>query len=842
MEKRKRVYMFSEGSKEMDELLGGKGAHLSEMARIGLPVPHGFTISTQACNAYLETGQIPQDLWDEILQAIGILEHLTGKEFGNPANPLLVSCRSGAKVSMPGMMDTILNLGMNDEVVQGLIGITHNTEFVHDCRKRLTQMFRATVGRGFPQDPFQQLRLAIEAVFQSWNGKRAIDYRNAAGISHDLGTAVNIVAMVFGNMGNDSATGVLMTRNGQTGERELEGDYLINAQGEDVVAGTRLTKPIQQLANDFPYIYKELLKISQRLEQHYRDMQDIEFTIEQGKLWILQTRSGKRTAKAAVRIAVDMTEEGLIAKSEAVRRVDPSMLNHLLHPAFDDSAKKIAIKEGCKIGMGLATSPGASVGQIVLDATLAEQWVKDEGRKVILVRLETKADDIHGMLVSQGILTGRGGRTSHAAVVARHFGKPAVVGCAELTIDLEQRTIQLRSQLLNEGDLLSIDGGTGEIFTGALPQVIPDFQDPYLVKLLAFADELSRIEVWANADRPGDAELAKKFCAKGIGLCRTEHMFFEKERVPIFQAMILAKSREEREKELVKLLPLQRSDFEGLFRAMDGLPVVIRLLDPPLHEFLPNYETLLIESAELRRRGDEQALKENKRLLEAVQSLRESNPMLGLRGLRLSILMPEIAIMQVRAVMEAASNVQSEGKVVRPKIMIPLTAHVNELKHQYEILRTVAEQVQREREQNISYELGTMIELPRASLTAGKLGEISDFFSFGTNDLTQMTYGISRDDAEKGFLVHYLEHSILSENPFETIDEEGVGELIAIGVERGRKARPDLEIGICGEHGGDPKSIAFCHKVGMTYVSCAPYRIPIARLAAAHAALKELKK
>ncbi len=837
---KKYVYGFNEGSKEMTDFLGGKGAHLAEMARLGMPVPDGFTITTEACKEYFAQGVFPAGMWEQTVSALKRIEQVTGKKIGDPTNPLLVSCRSGAKVSMPGMMDTILNLGMNDEITQGLGRITNSPEFAHNCRERLAQMFRATVGEDPPEDPIQQLRLAIEAVFKSWNGKRAIDYRNAAGISHNLGTAVTIVAMVFGNMGNDSATGVAMTRNGDTGEPKLEGDFLINAQGEDVVAGTRLTKPIQELEQDMPEIYQELFNIAQKLERHYRDMQDIEFTIEQGKLWILQTRSGKRTARAAVRIAVEMAEEGLILKSEAVQRIEPSMLTHLLHPNFEENAKKIAIGEGRKIGIGLKTSPGSAVGCIALEADIAKLWVT-EGREVILVRPETKADDVDGMLAARGILTGKGGTTSHAAVVARHFGKPAVVGCGELEFDFENRLIRFGNEVLREGDILSMDGGTGEIFKGAIKEVVPDSQDPYLIKLLSFADELSKVEVWANADRPGDALLARKFGARGIGLCRTEHMFFNPEQVPIFQAMILAETREEREKELAKLLPLQRSDFEGLFRAMEGLPVVIRLLDPPLHEFLPKYEKLLNEVMELRYGGDEIRIKEKERLLKAVQTRSELNPMLGLRGVRLSIVMPEIAIMQVRAIMEAACNVQKEGKVVRPKIMIPLIAHVNELNHQYEILRTVAEQVLKEQGAILAYQLGTMIELPRASVIAGELGKISDFFSFGTNDLTQMTYGISRDDAEKGFLMHYLEHGILSENPFETIDEEGVGELIAIGVERGRKARPGLEIGICGEHGGDPKSIAFCDRVGMNYVSCAPLRIPIARLAAAHAALKRTR-
>lgn len=836
---KKYVYFIGEGSKEIIDLLGGKGAHLSEMTRLGLPVPSGFTISTEACNSYLARGEFPEGMWNEVLKALGRLERATGKEFGNPNNPLLVSCRSGAKVSMPGMMDTILNLGLNDEITEGLAKIANNPEFAHNCRERLEQMFRATVGQELPQDPYLALRLAIEAVFRSWSGRRAVDYRNAAGIPHDLGTAANIVAMVFGNMGSDSATGVAMTRNGQTGERELEGDYLANAQGEDVVAGIRLTKPLHELAQAMPSAYQELVAIAEKLERHYRDMQDIEFTIERGKLWLLQTRSGKRTAQAAVRIAVDMADEGLISREEAVLRVEPDTIAHFLHQKFDQEAKDEAVRQNQVIGRGLNASPGAAVGQIVLDANTAEQWVKEHKRKVILVRPETKADDIHGMLVAEGILTSRGGRTSHAAVVARQFGKPAVVSCADLQIDLDKRTVDFCGKIFREGDLLSLEGATGEVFGCKLPTLAPDLDDPYLVRFLSFADELAKLEVWANADQPHDATLARKFGARGIGLARTEHMFFAQDRLPIFQAMILAETKEERDVELDKLLPKQRDDFEGLFRAMDSLPVVIRLLDPPLHEFLPSYEKLLLENIELKQSAsDAETLKRNEKLLAAVRKVREANPMLGVRGLRLSILMPEIALMQVRAIMEAACNVQSKGIKVRPKIMIPLTAHVNELKHQYQVLKEAAEAVLKEQGASIAYQIGTMIELPRACLCAHELGEISDFFSFGTNDLTQMTYGISRDDAEKGFLFYYLEHGILEKNPFETIDEEGVGELIAIGVERGRKARTNLEIGICGEHGGDPDSIAFCHKVGMNYVSCAPYRIPIARLAAAHAALK----
>lgn len=842
MQQKKYTYLIGEGSQDMRELLGGKGANLSEMARLGLPVPHGFTITTEACNEYLANGgKFPEGMWEQTLSALEITEERTQKKFGDPDNPLLVSCRSGASVSMPGMMDTVLNLGLNEATLRGLITRTNNPRFANDCFERLLNMFRSIVGQELPQDPIEQLRLATEAVFKSWNGKRAIDYRNAAGISHDLGTAASIVAMVFGNMDERSATGVLMTRNGQTGKNEFEGEYLPLAQGEDVVSGTQITKPIAELQTIMPNAYNELARHARILEWHFRDMQDIEFTIEQGKLWMLQTRNGKRTAQAAVRIAADMVEADIITKEEAVLRVEPALIQHLLHPQFDFQAKKDAIKLGNLIGSGLNASPGAAVGQIALDADTAERWAKDEKKKVTLVRPKTDANDIHGMLVSQGILTAKGGTTSHASVVARSVGKPAVVGCAALSLDLEKRQMRLGDRVFDEGDWISTDGATGEIFAGQIPTVLPDIEDPHLEKFLSWADSFSRLEVWANADRPEDAELARKFGAKGIGLCRTEHMFFKEDRIPIFQAMILAKTKEERISHLAELLPLQRSDFEGLFRAMDGLPVVIRLLDPPLHEFLPNYEQLLTEVTELRIRNENpELLRAKEYLLQSVGALRELNPMLGARGVRLLHLMPEIFTMQVQAILQAAVNIQKEGMLVYPKIMIPLTADVKEFDALIPELERVSREIADDRnETSIDYQFGTMIEVPRAAITADQLAKSSQFFSFGTNDLTQMMYGISRDDAETGFLVHYLEHQIFSENPFQTIDEEGVGKMIEMGIQLGRKIRPDLEIGICGEHGGDPKSIAFCHKVGMNYVSCVPYSIPVARLAAAHAALKE---
>ena len=865
-------------------LLGGKGANLAEMTRIGVPVPPGFTITTEACNAYLAGGgKFPEGMWTQTLKALRAVEEKAGKRFGDPKNPLLVSCRSGAKFSMPGMMDTVLNIGLNDTTAEGMIRLTSDPRFVFDAYRRLVQMFGSVVmgvadeafeevlagyrrragvssdsdltaddfkaitaefqkivrqqaKRDFPTDPMEQLSLAIEAVFKSWNGKRAIDYRNAAGIAHDLGTAVNIVTMVFGNMGKDSATGVAMTRNATTGEKEIEGDFLTNAQGEDVVAGIRTTRPIEDLGKELPKAYGQFERVARRLEKHYRNMQDVEFTIERGKLWMLQTRDGKRTAQAEVRIAVDMAEEGMITKREAVIRVKPEQVDFYLHPQFDPLARKRAEK----IAAGLNVSPGAAVGMIAFDADTAEKWAKEQKRQVIMVRPETKPDDVHGMLAANGILTSKGGRTSHAALVARQFGKPAVVGVAALDIDLETRKMQVNGRALQEGEWISIDGTTGEVFAGQVPTIQPDVSDPYLIKLLSWADKFRRLEVWANADYPRDAERARRFGAQGIGLCRTEHMFFETERLPHVQKMILAKTEEERQEALKKLLPFQRADFEGLFRAMDGLPVIIRLIDPPMHEFLPAHDTLLQEVTELRiTRRDNAELESKERMLAAVESMREANPMLGLRGVRLGIHIPELTKMQVRAIFEAACKCAKEGVDVHPEVMIPLTAHVNELKIQQTALEEVGRQVMKEQGIDVDYKFGTMIEIPRAALTADEIAEYAQFFSFGTNDLTQTTYGISRDDAESGFLMEYLEKKILPENPFASIDESGVGKLMEMAVRLGRKTRPDLEVGICGEHGGDPKSVWFCHKIGLDYVSCSPFRVPIARLAAAQAALGE---
>ncbi len=896
--KHKWVYLFNEvdqaekKTKSWDgvrTLLGGKGANLAEMTRIGVPVPPGFIITTEACNAYLAGGgKFPEGMWDQVMDALHKVEKEAGKKFGDPKNPLLVSCRSGSKFSMPGMMDTVLNIGLNEETAEGMIKLTGDARFVYDAYRRLVQMFGTVVmgldskpfhhaleeaktkagvtddakipapvlkelvatfkkivrdqaGRDFPNDPIEQLNLATEAVFRSWNGKRAIDYRNAAKIAHDLGTAVNMVTMVFGNMGDGCATGVAMTRSGNTGDPEIEGDYLTNAQGEDVVAGIRNTKQIAQLKQEMPEVYRQFAEIAKKLEKHYRNMQDVEFTIERSKLWMLQTRDGKRTAQAEVRIAVDMVEEGLISKEEAVGRVKPEQIDFYLHPQFDAKARKAAEK----IASGLNVSPGAAVGQIAFTADLAEKWAKQEKKQVVMVRPETGPADVHGMLAANGILTSKGGRTSHAALVARQFGKPAVVGVAALEVDVEAKKMTVGKKVYKEGDWVSIDGTTGEVFAGQVPTVVPDLSDPYLSKFLSWADSFRRLQVWANADYPRDAQRARSFGAQGIGLCRTEHMFFETERLPIVQKMILAgtipdkaEAAKQRKEALDKLLPFQRSDFEGLFRAMDGFPVIIRLIDPPLHEFLPGHDELLVEVTELKITGkDPKRLAEAEKMLAAVEAMREANPMLGLRGVRLGIHIPELTQMQVRAIMEAAVKCAKDGVSVHPEIMIPLTSHVNELKVQQTALEEVAQQVIKEQGTKVSYKFGTMIEIPRAALTAGEIAEYAQFFSFGTNDLTQTTYGISRDDAEKGFLMEYQARKILPENPFASIDEPGVGKLMTMAVREGRATRPDLEVGICGEHGGDPKSIWFCHKIGLNYVSCSPFRIPIARLAAAQAAL-----
>ena len=902
----KWVYLFSEldqaekyvgGDWEnVRGLLGGKGANLAEMTRIQVPVPPGFTITTEACNAYLASGEaFPEGMWDQVLQAVAGLEKETGKKFGDRKNPLLVSCRSGAKFSMPGMMDTILNIGLNDEAAQGLVELTGNEHFVYDSFRRLIQMFGSVV-RGIPDDvfegkiselrfragvktdaelpaedlkaltqefkrifrrhtttsfpgePYVQLKMAIDAVFKSWNGKRAVDYRNASAISHNLGTAVNIVTMVFGNSGDDSLTGVALTRNGTTGENRIEGDYLINAQGEDVVAGIRQTNDLSQLKSEMPDIYAQFEQTVRRLETHYREMQDVEFTVEKGKLWMLQTRSGKRTAQAAVRIAVEMAEEKLITKPEAVLRITPEQVDFFLHPQFEGEAEALAKAQGAMLATGLNVSPGAAVGIVAFDADLAEKWAKEQNKAVIMVRPETKPDDVHGMLAAQGILTSRGGRTSHAALVARQFGKPAVVGVSELKIDINKRHMRINDDTIKEGDWISLDGTAGKVYRGKIKTVVPDILDPWLIKLLSWADKFRRLGVWTNADNPEDAQRARTYGAEGIGLCRTEHMFFEARRLPYLHKMIMSELPIERREALEALLPFQRDDFAGLFRAMDGLPVIARLIDPPLHEFLPDHMELNHDLTDLKIRLKHadtlekvdtllQQIKEKAQVLKRVESLHESNPMLGLRGVRLGIQIPELTTMQVRAIFEAACMVTKEGIAVHPEIMIPLTSHVNELRAQREILEVEAKKVMQEQGTEIDYKFGTMIEIPRAALTAHQLAEHAEFFSFGTNDLTQTTFGMSRDDAEAGFLIRYMRTGILPENPFATLDHDGVGQLMALCVKKARSVNPELECGICGEHAGDPKSISLCHKIGLTYVSCSPYRVPVARLAAAHAAL-----
>jgi pyruvate,orthophosphate dikinase len=866
------------------------------MTRIEVPVPPGFTITTEACNACLSAGEtFPEGMWDQVLKAVADLEKESGKKFGDRLNPLLVSCRSGAKFSMPGMMDTILNIGLNDETAKGLVELTGNERFVYDSFRRLIQMFGSVVTgipdeiyeekiieyrsragvktdaelaaedlkaltqefkrifrrhttTNFPNEPHEQLKMAIDAVFKSWNGKRAVDYRNASAISHDLGTAVNIVTMVFGNSGDDSLTGVALTRNGTAGENRIEGDYLVNAQGEDVVAGIRQTNDLSQLKSEMPDIYAQFEKIVRRLETHYREMQDVEFTVEKGKLWMLQTRSGKRTAQAAVRIAVEMAEEKLISEQEAVLRITPEQVDFFLHPQFEREAEAFAKAKGAMLASGLNVSPGAAVGIVAFDADLAEMWAKEEKKAVIMVRPETKPDDVHGMLAAQGILTSRGGRTSHAALVARQFGKPAVVGVSELKIDIKKRQMSINDDIIKEGDWISIDGTAGEVYRGKIKTMVPDIMDAWLIKLLAWADKSRRLGVWTNADNPEDAQRARTYGAEGIGLCRTEHMFFEARRLPYLHKMIMSDLPIERHDALNALLPFQRDDFAGLFRAMDGLPVITRLIDPPLHEFLPDHMELNHDLTDLKIRLKHadtlekvdtllQQIKEKTQILKRVESLHESNPMLGLRGVRLGIQIPELTTMQVRAIFEAACMVTKEGVEVHPEIMIPLTSHVNELKAQREILEVEAKKVMCEQNTEIDYKFGTMIEIPRAALTAHQLAEHAEFFSFGTNDLTQTTFGMSRDDAEAGFLIKYMRTSILPENPFATLDRDGVGELMAICVKKARSVNPELECGICGEHAGDPKSISLCHEIGLTYVSCSPYRVPVARLCAAHAAL-----
>jgi pyruvate,orthophosphate dikinase len=887
----KWVYQFREGSAAgraqgarlewMRDLLGGKGAGAAEMTSAGMPVPPGFTITTEACREYYARGRkLPEGLWDQVTAALKILERNAGKRFGDPKDPLLVSVRSGAKFSMPGMMDTVLNLGLNEEATKGLAALTRNERFALDARRRFIQMFGKTVmgidgekfehaltrakksagvktdpelmpphlrklvtrylaiykdatGHVFPSDPVVQLREAIEAVFRSWNTDRAKTYRRIERIPDDLGTAVNVQMMVFGNMGRTSGTGVAFTRNPITGARELYGDYLANAQGEDVVAGVRDTEPIKALKRHLPKVYAQFDRYARQLEKHYKDVQDLEFTIERGKLYMLQTRSAKRTGEAAVNIAVGMVAERLITKKEAVARVEPRQLEQLLFPRVDPNAKVHPLAKG------VPASPGAASGGAVFDADTAVEWGK-RGKAVILVRVETNPNDVHGMVEAKGILTQTGGTASHAALVARGMGRPCVVGASSIDVDVRKRVFSANGTTIREGDQITIDGTTGEVYVGNVPTIEAQSLNKHrsASAILRWADELRRLEVWANADYPRDAIKARENGAQGVGLCRTEHMFMEQDRLPIVQAMIMATTTEEREKQLAKLLPIQRGDFEGIFKAMAGLPVIIRLLDPPLHEFLPSLEDLIRETTHLKDTGEDPArLKEAEKIMGRVEELHEANPMLGLRGVRLSILFPEIPRMQVRAIMEAACNLRKRKVDAQPEIMIPLAGTVAELQAVHQELKPVAEQVQKQKGIRVPYKFGTMIEIPRAALVAGEIAKEAEFFSFGTNDLTQMTFGYSRDDAERHFIVRYLERKILPRNPFETIDEDGVGRLMAMAVKEGRKTRKTLEVGICGEHGGDPDSIHLCHRLGLNYVSCSPFRVPVARLAAAQAAI-----
>jgi len=863
----------------MKMLLGGKGANLAEMTRIGLPVPPGFTITTEACNIYLSSGgNLPEEVLEQTFASLKALEQRTGKGFGDKNNPLLVSVRSGAAISMPGMMDTILNLGLNDETVQGLAELTGDERFAYDCYRRFIQMFGNVVldiehaffddivekhkrklsvifdyeipaselqliireykdlvlrekGFEFPQDVKEQLILAIKAVFNSWNNQRAIVYRRLNKIDDSLGTAVNVQCMAFGNMGQDCGTGVAFTRNPSTGEKTLYGEFLVNAQGEDVVAGIRTPMPIDKLKEELPGVYQQFIDTCQKLENHYRDMQDIEFTVEKGTLYMLQTRNGKRTARAAVKVAVDMVNEGLITIEEALQRVDAEQLNQLLHRQIDTSVKVEPIAKG------LPASPGAACGKVVFDANVAEK-LGGAGEKVVLVRSETTPDDIHGIIHAQGVLTSRGGMTSHAAVVARGMGKPCVCGCEAIKIDGAGNQFTVNGLVVKEGDIITIDGATGNVMLGEVPMIEPTLSDEFET-LLQWADQVKSLAVRANADTPEDAARAREFGAEGIGLCRTEHMFMAQERLPYVQEMIMAETLEEREKPLAKLLEFQRQDFYGILKAMAPYPVTIRLLDPPLHEFLPDHETLIHEIAELKHQhANNTAIIEKGELLKKVVSLKEANPMLGHRGCRLGITYPEIYRMQARAIFEALLQLKKEGVEAYAEIEIPLVMDISELALLKAEIDSVYEEIKAESGEELKYSVGTMIELPRACLTADKIAAEAEFFSFGTNDLTQTTLGFSRDDAEGKFIPVYLEKKILRDNPFAVLDREGVGSLMKIAVEKARSVKPDVLMGICGEHGGEPSSIEFCHMIGLNYVSCSPYRIPVARLAAAQAAIK----
>ncbi len=885
---KKWVYLFEEGRGEDKALLGGKGAGLSEMTRAGLPVPPGFVVTTEACNAFFENGKsFPEGLWDQVKEGLSEIEEKVGKRFGDPKNPLLVSVRSGAAFSMPGMMDTVLNLGLNEETVKGLAEQTGDLRFALDAYRRFASLFgeivmgvahekfekvmdrfkaqtkggsdtdlkaddlrdiiaaeKQIIGaeqHAIPEDPYEQLRVAIAAVFNSWMGRRAVDYRRVNRISGSLGTAVNVQAMVFGNMGSESGTGVAFTRNPSTGEKKLYGEYLLNAQGEDVVAGIRTPHPISELKKELPAVYTEFASIAHLLEQHYRDMQDVEFTIERGKLWMLQTRTGKRTGAAAVRIAVEMAQEKLIDRALAVQRVTPEQIDQLLHPTVDPKT------DATVLATGLPASPGAAQGQVIFSPDEAEELAR-EGAKVVLVRQETSPDDFHGMVAAQAIVTARGGMTSHAAVVARGMGKTCVSGASSLEIDYSQQQFSVNATVVTKGEWITVDGSTGRVFLGQVATIQPTLSSDFY-EIMSWADKFRRLRVRANADTPRDAKVARQFGAEGIGLCRTEHMFFGDQRLAAMREMILSDGVGAREKALEKLLPLQRGDFVGIFREMAGLPVTIRLLDPPLHEFLPSVDDLLSELAELKmavrlaatladmdKLLDE--IDEKRRLLRQVVRTRESNPMLGFRGCRLGLLFPEVTRMQCRAIFEAACQVQGERKKVTLEIMVPLVSLSEELRQQREVIDEVAKQVMGEHGMTVEYHVGTMIELPRAALIADSIATHADFFSFGTNDLTQTTFGLSRDDSGR-FLPSYIERRILPEDPFQMLDREGVGQLIRLGSERGRAAKPDLKIGICGEHGGDPSSIEFCHEINLDYVSCSPFRLPVARLAAAQAALRE---
>ena len=869
----KYVYLFSEGNGNMRELLGGKGANLAEMTNLGMPVPQGFTISTEACTRYYEDGEkIAQDIQDQIYEYLAKMEEITGKKFGDPHNPLLVSVRSGSRASMPGMMDTILNLGLNDEVVESFAKITNNPRFAYDSYRRFIQMYSDVVmevgkkyfeelidkmkeekgvhldteldaddlkklaeqfkaeykeklGVDFPSDPKEQLMGAVKAVFRSWNNQRAIVYRRMNDIPSDWGTAVNVQAMVFGNTGDTSGTGVAFTRNPATGDPHLYGEFLMNAQGEDVVAGIRTPQSIDQLKQVMPEVYDQFSAIADKLEKHYKDMQDMEFTIENGKLYMLQTRNGKRTAQAALKIAVDLVDEGMITKEEAVMKVEPKQLDALLHPQFDAAALKAATPAT----QGLPASPGAACGKVYFTAAEAVE-AANKGEKVVLVRLETSPEDIEGMAVAQGVMTVRGGMTSHAAVVARGMGTCCVAGCGEIKMNEEEKYFVIHGQKVSEGDYISIDGSTGNVYLGEI-KTVPASMTGDFGRFMGWADEIRTLKVCTNADTPRDAEQAVRFGAEGIGLCRTEHMFFEADRIKAMREMIVSKDEAQRRKALEKLLPMQRSDFEGLFMAMGGRPVTIRFLDPPLHEFLPQEEEDIIEIAgEMNMKVEE--------LKQVIVDLHEFNPMLGHRGCRLAVTYPEIAEMQTRAVIEAAINVKKQtGLEIEPEIMIPLVGMVKELKFVKNIVTKTADAIIAESGVEMKYLVGTMIEVPRAAITADEIAQEAEFFSFGTNDLTQMGFGFSRDDVGK-ILNAYYDKKILEKDPFASLDQDGIGQLVQIAVEKGKKTRPNIKLGICGEHGGDPASVEFFHKIGLDYVSCSPYRVPIARLAAAQAAVK----